>query len=140
MKTISFDIGGVIDANPKVCREVILELKKEGYRIIIVTAISDNPIMYGPYAEGRRWFSIGRLYSFGLRRKIDYDECLTVLNPDNGKKTGYMKDGVLRTHGVSVHVDDNEEVMSNIKYCPCVKFDPGMDIKTLIRAIEDLEG
>ncbi len=123
--TISFDIGGVIDRDPKYFKKLFKILHKD-YRIIIVTAIGNGSIIPRSNAA-RQGLSIGRLYQMKLYYGEDYDECYTTVDHGSGKsETADRKIFVLERTDAIVHVDDNSHyvnmINSSICYSKAVQF------------------
>ncbi len=116
--TISFDIGGVIDKDPKYFKKLFKILRKD-YRIIIVTAIGSGSIIPKSNAA-RQGFSIGRLYQMKLYYGEDYDECYTTMDHGSGRsETADRKIFVLERTDAIVHVDDNEHYVNMINSSIC---------------------
>jgi hypothetical protein len=115
MATISFDIGGVITANPVGFRDLMASLRTEGHRVIVVTAIGHGSII--PAGEpARQGFSHGRLYQLGVNLTRHYDACFTT--GDHGStavSTGYLKAAYLKENATDIHVDDNPHVLQGIR-------------------------
>jgi hypothetical protein len=115
MAVISFDIGGVITANPGGFKELMADLRTGGHVVIVVTAIGHGSII--PAGEpARQGFSHGRLYQLGVNLGIHYDNCFTT--GDNGAEapsTGHMKAVYLKTTNAIAHVDDRPKVLLGIK-------------------------
>lgn len=115
MSTISFDIGGVITANPSGFQELMLSLRTEGHRVIVVTAIGHGEII--PAGEpARQGFSHGRLYELGINLTRHYDACFTTGDyGSTSPETGHLKAQYLIKNAADVHVDDRPQILLGIK-------------------------
>lgn len=119
--TYSWDIGGVITANVDQFIATSDLLRKQGHRVIIVSAIGHGSII--PAGEAaRHGFSIGRLYQLGVNLGVHYDACFTTPDPPDDSITGQHKDDILRRERAVVHVDDNPKVCGAITHCPYVLY------------------
>lgn len=117
MATISFDIGGVITQRPAEIGSLMAQLRKQGHRVIVVTAIGHGSII--PEGEpARQGFSHGRLYQLGVNLGKHYDDCFTTGDHGHeglaGVATGHLKAQVLAREKADVHVDDRIQVLKGI--------------------------
>lgn len=113
MKTVSFDIGGVVDSNPGAFGRLMLHLKEMGARVILVTAVG-RARSIPESDEGRQGFSIGRLHGLGFIRGKHYDECFTTMDYGMDPRTGHCKATPLIQEKAVLHVDDNSHVLDNL--------------------------
>jgi hypothetical protein len=114
MKTVSFDIGGVVDTNPGEFARLMLRLRENlRARVILVTAIG-TAVGIPVKEEGRYGFSIGRLHGLGIIRGKHYDECHTTEDYGPDPRTGQAKANVLIGEKAVLHVDDNSHVLDHL--------------------------
>jgi hypothetical protein len=124
---ISFDVGGVLDEGADVLRPLVESLVLAGHKVIVVTAIGHGkPEKWGFSEDERYQSSEARLIRRGYNRGSHWHNLFVTPDPDSGPITGRYKDYVLKQQKASLHVDDNERVMSTIT-CKQIRFHTKMN-------------
>lgn len=125
---VSFDIGGVISHDPDFFRPIMAELAQGGSRVIVVTAIGyGEPGRWGFTEQARYATSAERLIRRGLKNGSHWHDLFVTPDWPNPNVAGKYKDYVLREQGAGLHIDDNPDVIAQIKACQCMRYHPGAD-------------
>lgn len=137
-KTVSFDVGGVIDREPAKFGLLMAALRRRSVRVIVVTALSYREDFGVHDLATLRAFAAGRLYGMGLTVGGNYDACYAVPELPDARLTGVEKSIVLGSEAARLHVDDDAAVAAGISACPVHIFDG--DLFAVERAIGTVLG